>query len=286
MEFVEMQRENDKTSQEARSSMLAIDRRRVIHDRLLREGSVIVADLARELSVSDETVRRDLAQMEGEGLLVKTYGGAYVQEGMHRVIPSKLRERTGVEAKRIIGTLASEMIHDGATVFLDSSTTALHVAEQILTKQNVVVITNSLRTAEILAEGEGIRVISVGGTVRHSTLSTVGRGAERLLGQYFADIAFVSCDGLHLTRGITDSSEEEAQIRRKMIEQANRAVLIADATKFDRTSFVSIARMDELDCLLTDKPPNDRWVALLGQFDVSVHCQDLNTEDVTERPLQ
>ncbi len=274
-----MERDNGGTSQEARSTMLAVDRRRVIHDRLLRDGSVIVADLAREFSVSDETIRRDLAQMEGDGLLVKTYGGAYIQEGMHRVIPSKLRERTGVEGKRIIGELASELIQDGATVFLDSSTTALHVAEQILTKQNVVVITNSLRTAEALAEGEGIRVIAVGGTVRHSTLSTVGRAAEELLGQYFADIAFVSCDGLHLSRGITDSSEEEAEIRRKMIEQANRAVLIADATKFDRTSFVSIARMEEFDCVLTDKPLDDRWAALLSQFNISFGCQHLQCDD-------
>lgn len=264
------------------SNMLAVERRRAIHDRLLKTGSVVVADLSRELGVSDETVRRDLTQMERDGLLVKTYGGAYTQEGMHRVIPSKLREHTGVEGKKIIGRLASELIKDGDTVFLDSSTTALHVAEQILTRQNVIVITNGLRSVEALAEADGIRVIAVGGTVRHSSLSTVGKAAEELLGHYFADTAFVSCDGLHISHGITDSSEEEAAIRAKMIEQAKRAVLIADATKFDRTSFVAIARMEEFDCVLTDHTPNDRWRTRLDQCGVSFSCHAHEHADAFE----
>ncbi len=252
--------------------MLAVERRRSIHRALLTRGSVIVVELAREFSVSHETIRRDLARMESEGLLDKTYGGAYVSQGMHRVVPATLREHTGVEGKRKIGEIAAEMIHAGDTIFLDSSTTALCIANRILDRQNLVVITDGVRAAETLARADGIRIILVGGTLQHSTLSMVGKTAEFQIGQYFGDKAFVSCDGLHLTHGITDSSEEGAGVRKRMIRRANEPVLIADATKFNRTSFVSMAEFSDFSCLVTDQSVDAQWVSMLSDNDVSLEC--------------
>lgn len=253
--------------------MLAIERRQAILEKLRVKGSVIVSDLAKEFSVSEETIRRDLTHMANEGLIEKTYGGAYIVEGMHRVLPVDVRAHAWVEGKKKIAAYAASLIQNGDTIFLDCSTTVLYIAERILSRRNVVAITNSIRTAEMLAKSDGIRVVLTGGTLRQSTLSTVGRIAESEIAQYFADKAIVSCDGLHLTRGVTDSNEEEAEIRRTMVQQAANVILVADATKFDRTSFVYMGGFEQFDCLVTDRDLDERWLSVLGERGVSCHCE-------------
>lgn len=249
--------------------MLGVERRHVILEMLQEVGSVVVTELAQQFAVSDETIRRDLSRMEEEGLLQKTYGGAFIQKGMHRVVRVGLREHTCVEGKNVIGTLAAELIEPGDTIFLDASSTSLFIASHILEKKNLVVITNALRVAETLALANSMKVICVGGTLRSATLTLVGRAAEAGIGNYFADKAFISCDGLHQERGITDSDEREAEVRKQMIRQAESAILVVDATKFDRTSFVHVASFDQFDTLITDRLPHSDWFTTLESNNVA-----------------
>lgn len=252
--------------------MLAVERRQVILDRLQETGSVTVVDLSREFSVSEETIRRDLSRMEDEGFLKKTYGGAFISRGMHLTVPVSLREHTYVEGKNIIGRYAAEMVENGDTIFLDVSTTAIHIAEHIIDKKNLIVITNSLRVAETLAKGTSIKVICSGGTLRPATLSTVGKAAEVAISGYFADKAFICCDGVHLEHGVTDANEKEAEVRKQMMRQAERAILVVDATKFNRTSFVHMADFASFDHLLTDRDLDDPWRSLLHEKRVDFRC--------------
>ncbi|TVR05395.1 MAG: DeoR/GlpR transcriptional regulator [Spirochaetaceae bacterium] len=248
--------------------MLAVERRQVIFELLQETGSVTVTDLSRRFEVSEETIRRDLTKMESGGLLQKTYGGAFINAGMHREVPVSLREHTYVEGKNVIGALSAEIIRNGDTIFLDASTTAVHIAEQILDRKNLVVITNALKVVESLARAPSIKVICTGGTLRASSLTLVGKAAESAIAQYFADKAFICCDGVHRAHGVTDANEKEAEVRKQMMRQAASSILVVDATKFDKTSFVHMADFGGFDVMITDKEISSEWRAVLAEHDV------------------
>lgn len=252
--------------------MLAVERRNEIFELLQETGSVTVTELAQRFSVSEETIRRDLSKMESGGLLQKTYGGAFITTGMHREVPVGLREHTYVEGKRLIGSMAARLINNGDTIFLDASTTAVYIAENILDKKNLIVITNALKVAETLARVEQIKVICTGGTLRRSSLTTVGKATESAVATYFADKAFICCDGIHRIHGVTDANEREAEVRKQMMLQAESSILVVDATKFDRTSFVHVADFREFDVMITDKPISREWQDTLDLNDVELLC--------------
>lgn len=248
--------------------MLAVERRHAIFEILEEKGSVTVIELSQKFDVSEETVRRDLTKMESRGQLQKTYGGAFLNSGMHLEVPVDMRVNTYVEGKNLIGVVCAGLIHSGDTIFLDASTTAVHIAENILDKKNLIVITNALKVAETLARAPDVKTICTGGTLRPSALTLVGKAAETAISNYFADKAFICCDGVHRVHGVTDANEKEAEVRKQMIAQAESSILVVDATKFDKTSFVHMADFEQFDVLVTDKPLSEEWQSTMRESDV------------------
>lgn len=250
--------------------MLAVERRKQILQKLKASGSVTVSELRSVYQVSEETIRRDLSRMESEGLLDKTYGGAFIKGGMHREIPFSLRNVAYLQAKEAIGRRCASMVEDGDTVFLDASTTALHVAGALLDRKNLVVISNALAVAYTLSESPDIKVISIGGTLRKTSLTCTGRAAEDAISTYFADKLFFSCDGVHRHNGVTDANENEAEIRKAMLRQSERRFLIADNTKFGRTSFALIDKFDNIDAVIVDELSED-WTQFFADRKIDLY---------------
>ena len=250
--------------------MLAIERRKKLYEYLHENGSASVIELKALFDVGEETIRRDLTKMEEEGILHRTYGGAFIDEGMHLVLPDKVRESVNVGEKTLIGNLCADMIHSGDTIFLDGSTTCQYIAKAILAKKNLIVITNAMKIASNLSEAPNIKVIFIGGTMRHNTLTFVGHTSKKLIREYFADKAFICCDGIHQNNGITDANEQEAEIRTSMLIQAEERILVADGTKFDRTSFKKIGEISDLDYLVTDKVLSKTWIKKFDKNNVKV----------------
>ena len=145
--------------------MLAIERRRKIISLLEERNSVLVPELSKIFKVTEETVRRDLEKLEGEGFLKRTYGGAVINDSINAELPLKIREVTNIEGKRAIGIKVAEYIKDGDTIMVDSSTTALQVAERIKDKRKITVITNSVKVVSELSSARDCKVISTGGTL-------------------------------------------------------------------------------------------------------------------------
>lgn len=256
--------------------MLAVDRRKGILSRLKAAGSITVSELSVLYNVSEETIRRDLSRLEREGLLEKTYGGAYIKDGMHREVPFSLRNVAHVEEKEQIGRRGAELIENGDTIFIDASTTALHVGQAINGKENLIVITNALAAAYRLAEETDAKVICIGGTLRKTSLTAVGRFAENAIKNYYADKAFFSCDGVDRENGITDANENEAEVRKAMLQQAKKRILVADHTKFNRTSFVLIDRFEHVDTVITDQPLSEPWVHFLQNKNIDYIISDVS----------
>ncbi|MFU0799408.1 MAG: DeoR/GlpR family DNA-binding transcription regulator [Xylanivirga thermophila] len=247
--------------------MLAIERRREIMTILQDEKSVLVSDLSKKFDVTEETIRRDLEKLEREGLVKRSYGGAVLNENTSMDLPFDVREITNIEAKQKIAQKVSSFIEDGDTLMIDSSSTALQLAKYIKEKKNITVITNSLSMLLELNNAENIRTISTGGDLRSSSLSFVGYLSEKAIKSYYVDKAILSCKAINMNKGILESSEMEAYIKKAMVERAQKTFLLLDSTKFDIVSFVNITEFDNIHSIFTDKKLSPEW----EQF-----CQDRN----------
>lgn len=250
--------------------MLAIERKSEILATLQREKSVLVAELSQKYNVTEETIRRDLDKLEKEGYVKKTYGGAVLNKNTSVEIPFKVREKTNKKEKQTIARLVQGVIEEGESIMLDSSSTSLMVARNLKQYKKLTVITNSVEILLELSNCKNIKVLSTGGELRESALSLGGRQAEQMLQRYNVDKAVLSCKGVSMEKGITDSNEPEAQIKSTMRECAKTTIWAIDSTKFDNISFVQLAKFRKGDIVVTDKPLESRWMEFFGDYEIRV----------------
>ncbi len=259
--------------------MLGVERKQFIFDLIQERSSMTVSELSQLCSVGEETIRRDLNKMAAEGLIEKIYGGATIRQTMHRVIPLSMRKVFNVAQKKQIARCCATMIEVGDTIFLDGSSTAMEIAHELISIKNLVVITNAAEIACRLADNPGIKVIGIGGTMRELTRTFVGNSSVSAIRGYYADKAFICCDGVDMKTGITDAHEMEADVRKAMLGQSTLKVLASDHTKFDKTSFASITDFSGIDVVVTDRTLSSQWVSLLETHDVSCHFCDIDPEN-------
>lgn len=251
--------------------MLAIERRKKITVLLSERKSVLVPELSRLFGVTEETIRRDLEKLEQNGILVRTYGGATLVEESFPEAPVEERQTINFEGKERIGRKAAALIQDGDTVFLDASTSALQVAKAIRDRKGITVITNSEKVIAELSKSDAINVISTGGILRKKSMSYVGRIAEyNIVNNYYARKAFVSCHGIALNRGLTDSNEQEADIKKAMMKCCDEVIFLCDRSKFGKLGFSVLAALEEIDCLVTDMAPEPEWTEELAKQSVAL----------------
>ncbi len=252
--------------------MLAIERRNAILSKLAIEGKVIVADLSQDFGVTEETIRRDLEKLDNEGLAKKTYGGAVANQTVTVDLPYSVRKRANVERKQRIAEKIAQMIHDGDYIMLDASSTAIFVIKYIKSLKNITLITNSVEILLELADKEGWNILSTGGALKEGALSLVGASAEKMIRGFHVNLAVCSSKGIDISMGITDSNEKDSQIKQAIFSAADRRILAIDGTKFDKISFVKVCDVRDVDTIVTDEAPSERWIEYLKENDVELVC--------------
>ncbi len=248
--------------------MLAIERRNAILEKLQTEGKVVVSELSAFYEVSEETIRRDLEKLENEGYAIKSYGGAVLNENANLDLPFTVRKNTNVVGKQKIAELISDMVHDGESIFLDASSTAVAIAKAIKHKNDITIITNSLEIAIQLLEASGCKVISTGGVVTESSFALVGHVTDRTISSYCVDKAIISCKGFDLEAGFTDSDERHANNKRSMLAGARVKIVAIDNSKFHQISFAKIGNLQDITMIVTDKKPEDKWLEKFAKYNV------------------
>jgi DeoR family fructose operon transcriptional repressor len=234
--------------------MLAEERRQRILEELNNNGSIQVTDLSRLFDVTEETIRQDLKKLEKKNLLKKIHGGAIsIKQKESKVeLSFDIRKEKNIISKRKIAKKAAEFVDVGDTIFMDASSTALFLANKLIDSRNITVITSSNRIVSELAKNKNITVISTGGLLRPNSLSFVGPVANNTLKKYHANKAFISCQGISLEHGITNSNELEIEIKQNMIARASKVFLLADRTKFNKIGLTQFASTEEIDKIITD----------------------------------
>ena len=253
------------------SGLLVGERRHRILELLRDHGRVTVDDLAGRFATSLVTIRTDLASLEAAGALERTHGGALLrQEDDDQPITVK---QTLHHAEKVrIAKLAASLIEDGETIILDSGTTTAEIARQIrkFEGRSINVITNALNIAVLLAEVPWVRLIMPGGILRPESNSLSGHMAEAALTDLQADRLFLGADGVDPDRGVMTPHLPEAQLNAKMIAISQQVIVVADSSKLMRRNISLIARVEQLQMLITDTGAKPDVVAELQRRGVDV----------------
>jgi DeoR/GlpR family transcriptional regulator of sugar metabolism len=207
------------------------------------------------------TIRRDLTQLEADGLCRRTRGGAVaIRSALVRELHYSQREALHVAEKVAIGRAAADMVTDGDTVFIDTGTTTVHMAAALKERRNITVITNSLRVLDQLCESAGITLISTGGAVTpvldgalgHGDHFLVGHLAEATLRRFRPAKAFMGTPGVTIADGLSTAVLEQTESSRLAMELSGEVILLADSSKFGSVAVSIIGPINLLDRVITD----------------------------------
>jgi DeoR family transcriptional regulator of aga operon len=254
--------------------MLKADRMAAILEHIAETGSVDVARISADLSVSAATLRRDLKALQEQGLLVRTHGGA-VASGVGFELPLRHREARRQPQKRAIGRLAASLVPEGSVVGMTGGTTATEVARALPNDAGITVVTNALNIAAELVLRPSVRVVVVGGAARHASYELVGPAAQSVIERYHLDISFIGTDGLTVQEGCSTYDELEAHTDHAFINRARRTVVIADSSKLGKLTFARICRTDEIGDLVTDSGADADFLTRLHDAGVNVLVADV-----------
>ncbi len=248
--------------------MLAAERRNQILETLRRDERVLVGALSERFGVSEETIRRDLANLEQLGLATKCYGGATLADNRNAP-PFKVRKKLNVEEKKAVAALVADMVEDGDFLMLDDSSTSYFVLRALHGKKGLTIVTNSI---EIILELSGLReswkVISTGGNLDQDVFAFFGRQAEETIRSFHVDKAIISCTGLDLSGNFTEAGIENANMKQAMMASARETILAMDRHKFGHTAFLSVGELRQVSAVVTDTDPGAVWRDFLRKRNV------------------
>ncbi|MBN6046488.1 DeoR/GlpR transcriptional regulator [Citrobacter sp. ku-bf4] len=264
--------------------MLQAERYKMICAHVQKQGAVRVTELSQLCQVSQETIRRDLTKLEKNKKLTRSFGGAvsldvpditsvalddntWQVSSVDRAESFRKRTEEHPDSKAKIAKAALQFIHPGDCILMDNSSTCWFLARQI-PDIDITVVTNSLRIIQALACRDKVRIIGVGGEYSERHDDFHGPVAESAIRNFQINSFFFSCQGLNLENGIRDGSEINARLKQVMLQVSAKKILMVDSSKFEQFAFSKICMLDEIDIMVTDSCPDERYRSLHPQLNV------------------
>lgn len=254
----------------SRSRALGEARRAGILAWLQEEGSARVRALAEAFGVSEVTMRQDLEKLESDGHIVREHGGAFLKSVTQQVRAMALQHQGNMDAKRRIGRAAAALARDGDTVILDSGSTTTEVAQALIGRRDMTVITNALNIALMLGAQPGFDVHMTGGHFKAPTLSLSGERSAEFFRGLFVQKLFLATAAIDLAAGLTYPALSDIPVKRAMIEAAEKVILVADSTKIGARAFSALGGIDLVHLLVTDDGIRDEDRAAIETAGVEV----------------
>lgn len=250
---------------------MRVNRLNEMEQYVLRNGTASLEDLADTFQISLNTVRRDVDVLLERGSICKTYGGVVSLESAGPV-PMAVRASKNKSGKRKIGLLASDLVRDGQTIFLDSGSTVLGLLPYLGGRRGITVVTHSLAALYEASRYPNLAMIALSGIYSPPTNSYVGDSTLRALERISVDTAFVAATGVSLDRGLTNATSVEAEIKRRVARRAKNVVLLADHTKFGSVSAVPFYDFDCLSAVVTDEAPSAPYLKVMERRHIQLLC--------------
>jgi DeoR/GlpR family transcriptional regulator of sugar metabolism len=232
-------------------TILINERRKWIENQVNTTGKVDIDELSETLNVSSMTIRRDLAELEKDGKAIRTHGGAVSPSFLLKETPYASKEISNIPQKQAIAKKAISLIHENATIILDSGTTTLEVARLLKERADITVITNDIKIAAELLESK-LKVIVTGGELQNRVGALYGSLTQQVLKDIHVDLFFLGAQAIDLEAGVTSPTFEKSLIKKMMMEAANSTWLLADSQKFNSKALSFVCKLSELNGLITD----------------------------------
>ncbi|MCJ2146347.1 DeoR/GlpR family DNA-binding transcription regulator [Bacillus paralicheniformis] len=237
---------------------------------ILTNGTVSLDELCQVFNVSKNTVRRDINKLTEKGVIKKVYGGVTAIEKT-ALIPFENRTIQNKDAKMKIAHYASRFIEDHDLIFIDSGTTTQSILETLDPNKNVTVLTNSLDIINAAAAMQNINLIIIGSNYKRKTQSFVGMDDPGTLDKYNINKAFMSATGATLTHGLTNSDLLEYEIKKKISEKAKQVYLLADHSKFGKSTLLTYAPFDRLHAIVTSQALDEEYHEYCKDRNIEIH---------------
>lgn len=259
--------------------MYGVQRQSAILEILEQNGQVEVNELAKKYSTSKETIRRDLRSLEKSGLLTRTHGGAVPIEksfSQGYEYPLFAREIKKYDEKQRICNGAVKLLEDGDMIFLDNSSTTMNFLRYVPEDLRLTVITNSIQVLLVAGElrTKNINIVSLGGLFNSKNYSVTGMLSNSFAKSFFPDKAILSCRGLTEESGMTDSSFLEVEVKRMMINNSKKLLVLADHTKFGLVGAINIGAISEIDYIITDSKVDHERLQMFDGYKTQIMIVD------------
>lgn len=253
--------------------MLKEHRIKEIENYVINNNSVSIDKLCSMFDVSKNTIRRDISELEKKGTIKKVYGGITLNNSM-TTIPFQEREIKNKVAKQLIAREASKLVDDGDIIFIDSGTTTMHMIPYLANRKNLTIITNNVNVLVKSFPYMNLNVLATGGSLYRRTNSLIGIEAVDFLRNYNASKCFMASTGVSMEKGVTNSSPLEFEIKRSIIKQSNKVILLVDHSKFEKVSLMTYCKLSDVDIFITDKSVDKKYENYFSENDVKLIIPD------------
>lgn len=236
--------------------IIADERRQIVVKEIHKYGKVEIDQLADQLKVSPMTIRRDLALLEEEGKLIRSFGGAVSPQLLVKEMPFSTKETHQGEQKSQIALKAVKHIKNGQTILLDSGTTTLELAKLLKEKEDLTIITNDIKIAAELIDSK-LKVIMIGGEMQNDVGAVFGAQASQFIKKIHVDTFFLGAHAVDINAGVTSPSYDKSYLKQQMMTTAESIWLLADASKLNTRAFSFVCNLSELTGFITDDDVTD-----------------------------
>ena len=238
---------------------MKLERINKIKKYLIEHETVSLDKLCEVFDVSKNTIRRDISELEALSIVKKVYGGVTLNR-KEETIPFQQRKEQNVTEKTEIGRLASELIQEGDIIFIDSGSTTVALIPFLKYKENVTVVTHSLSAINEVSKLQNLTLISTGGFHQRKTNSFAGISTIEFLKNLNISKAFMATTGVSIEKGITNTTYLEAEIKKTLTEISEQIILMADNSKFDKSSFMRYCDLARVNYVITDLTPTKQYL--------------------------
>lgn len=229
-----------------------------IEDYILKNESVTLDKLCEVFNVSKNTIRRDIKELLEDGSIKKIYGGVTINK--KKLIPFEERNIKNHNEKKLIAKISADFISDGDIIFIDSGTTTMWLIDYLKNKSNITILTNNLSAVIAALPYPNLNIISLGGHLKRKTNSFVGNSASLVLKDHNISKSFMAATGISISRGATNSSMDEYELKKLIVEKSGEIFLLVDSTKFDTISLMTYSTLENIDHIITNETPAKKYL--------------------------
>ncbi|MBR6713625.1 MAG: DeoR/GlpR transcriptional regulator [Selenomonadaceae bacterium] len=232
-----------------------------IHELLIERKRISLDELCENFGVSKNTIRRDINELEEQGIIRKVYGGIVLKEAeIMSLEPFSAREIRNINEKKKIAAVAAALVNDGEVIYIDSGTTTMHLLPHLAEKNFLTIVTASVYVLELATRYSNLNVIATGGNLQAPIKALVGPNVLECIRNYNFSKIFLASTGITIEHGATNASPLECEVKRELVRKSCAKYLLVDNSKFDVASLMTYSNLTDIDNIITDKNPPEKYL--------------------------